>query len=193
MQRLQSILPVQKTFSTGNKPILVTASDGNDYVAKACREKPPSFRLLKEVLGSIFCRKWGIATPNPILIDIDPEHLQTENFSGNTELYNFPCFASAFNNEADDWDNLLKYTKTPKRLPPEERKFLLKITLLDIWLGNEDRDYKNHNLLLLPRNYSPRIQAIDFEAIFNSQDSNFNTIHMNTAIDNPPLFYLQTQ
>lgn len=75
MQRLRSALPVSHTFLTGNKPVIVAANDGNTYVAKACKEGTPAYRLFKEALGSAFAEAWGIATPEPVVLDLHPDHL----------------------------------------------------------------------------------------------------------------------
>lgn len=56
---------------------------------------------------------------------------------------------------------------------------------MDVWLGNEDRWPKNHNLLLLPSDHERRLMVIDFEAIFNTMDSNYNTIWTNAPVSDP--------
>lgn len=156
---LHSIKRIRKIYRTGEEPVEVLCSDLNTYVCKYMRSSSGSYKLSCELIGGLIARLIGIVTPNIAFIQIRPEdwhHAGTINFSA-------PAIGSQFLSETTDITsityNILKQNET-------EVIDLLKIALFDLWIGNEDRNYNNANLIYDIKNQ--RIVAIDHGCIFNT-------------------------
>ncbi len=193
LSKIKSLLPVTRTFNTGNRPIQVFCDNEQDYVVKSNQGKTPAFRMIKEYLGSHFAQLWGLETPAPGVVEVQKEHLKEPRFSGNASYYDGPCFGSVFSPMADDWDKLVQYWGAYDISKVANRADLLKIVLFDFWLANEDRFHENHNLLILNKNGAYTAQVIDHESIFNALDSNNNVIYFDSELMLPEMHLLQSR
>lgn len=74
MEHLVTEMQIHRYLNTnGNRPVVVTCNDKNDYVCK--HNNASSVRpLLSEYLAYAFLRVWGISTPNAAFIKVEPEH-----------------------------------------------------------------------------------------------------------------------
>lgn len=168
MQILESIEDIQEVFDTGNKPVLVTCSDFNDWVCKYNRNHK---YLVNEIIASEFLKIWEIPTPETTLIQIKRKHIPVSKFSQlNYGLFESPCFGSFYLASSKEVDNtqikLFKNVRFAKKILNKED--FLRIALFDIWVGNDDRNHNNPNLLLnIEGKNQYRLYAIDHGAIFN--------------------------
>lgn len=168
LAQLNSISRVSRQFETyGSSPILVLASDKNEYVCKYHRSANPSFsgNLINEYLASEFLKCWNIYAPVSGFIKFKVEHI--EGLGLQHSWFDIPCFGSCYDSYANEIDALTSTSNSLVRKGMQKKDTFLKIALFDIWLSNEDRNLGNYNLLLDTINQNI-IFPIDHEKIFNS-------------------------
>lgn len=165
-----SLYRSERMFTTGDNPILITCSDMSYWVCKHGRMSPSV--LFSEVIGSTFANLWDLKTPQISFIKVLSEHLPNEHLNiVQPAFFNKPCFGSLFIEESQVVDKTLlpSFRNKVFRNKIVNKTDLLKIALFDIWLGNEDRNHGNSNLLLdqtLTNQYY--FNVFDHGAIFNS-------------------------
>ena len=164
---------VLKVYQTGDRPILVLCSDGNHYICKYKQPGYAAYKLLSELVGGVFAKTWGIATPVTSLVVNDPiiwddagiSHdpvaplLGSRKMEGVFDLGEFNC-----NQVEVSWRTLSQ---------------LLLIALFDLWLANEDRTCNNYNLLYDIK--EGNLVSIDYGGIFNSGILNNPIYQLNAA------------
>lgn len=171
----QSLYRSELVYPTGDNPLLITCSDLNDWVCKHGRLYPSI--LFNEVIGSSFAGLWDLKTPYISFIEVSDEHLPSEYLNIiQPAFFNKPCFGSLYIQDSQVVDRTLlpSFRTSSFRSKIANKKDLLKIALFDIWLGNEDRNHGNSNLLLdqtLPNEYF--FNVFDHGAIFNSNALNY--------------------
>ena len=168
--RANTLYKSELVYSSGENPILVTCTDFLDRVCKHGRLT--SGTLGNEVIGSRFAECWDLKTPSISLISVDENHLpDTHRNIIQPAFFRKPCFGSLYieNSVVIDQTVIPSFKKDSFRRKIANKNDLLKIALFDIWLGNEDRNFGNSNLLLdqtLPKNYF--FNVFDHGAIFNT-------------------------
>jgi len=171
IKRLRSISGIQKVFDTSRSPVVVLADDFNEYVCKHSRHAPAGY-LFYELISNKFLKLWGLDVPEATIIDVNPDHLKANQYSGNLQPSHFLIPAVGFRYLYDSIDVnqflVTKYSRQTKKLFAKKEE-LLKIALFDIWMANEDRNQNNYNLLIVNDagkgfNFVP----IDHEMVFNT-------------------------
>nr|WP_314995321.1 HipA family kinase [uncultured Capnocytophaga sp.] len=170
MKRVKSIQPIIKRYDTrGSRPIQIMGDDLNQWVCKYGNNQ----KLFNELLAYEFAKLWNIKIPESALIMIDyDKHVQTFSDKRGLErrFFERECFGSCFLEETLDVNKSMFGNKgIVQRI--KNKDDLLKISLFDIWLSNEDRNRGNYNLLLKTieggRGYT-LFYIIDNTEIFNS-------------------------
>ena len=170
LKRLKCILPIIDRYNTkGSQPILVMGEDFNQWV---CKYRDIN-KLFNELLAYEFAKLWDICIPESALIEINyDKHVQTFSDKKGLErrFFEKECFESQLLIDALDVNSSMLGNKEVVR-KIENKDDLLKISLFDIWLSNEDRNCGNYNLLLKTiegeRGYT-LFYIIDNTEIFNS-------------------------
>jgi hypothetical protein len=169
VQRLNSIAEItaRDCYQTGgSKPIRVLCNDFNHYVCKYSAGPGPAYSLFNEFIAGYFLQIWQLPVPNFNLVQINLEHLQQIGIAYNH--FERPCFGSQFNNRLIETDKfLVKFSFSKKDLDNILLSFL-KISLFDIWLCNEDRNFQNMNLFY--DSHEKKFVPIDHVMIFNGQN-----------------------
>lgn len=175
MEELQTIEEVHKMFQTaGSSPLLVTCDDFNDWVCKY--DKFPKY-LFNELIASQFASIFGIKMPKTAFIRVNLEHIPVNKYPRlQLAWFNKICFGSLYLDNSKEIDHTTIGMFEEKSLQDkiQDKTDFLKIALFDIWIGNEDRNHNNFNLLLY---VSPDkmnfFYAIDHVNIFNSSFLNY--------------------
>lgn len=158
---LHSSKVIDRTFSTGDLPILVTCSDQKQYICKYMRaDSVSAYKLASELIGSILAKYWNLYTPEIVFVKILPEHtkpfaIQYNNCAeaiGYQKISNAIDIANYINDDIKQSEKL--FTQ------------LLKIALFDFWVANEDRTCNNANMLYVDRD--EKLISIDYGGIFNT-------------------------
>lgn len=160
MKRLYSIKNIEKTYNTGEEPVLVACSDHNSYICKYTRYSGSANKLVCELMGALFAQDWQLNTPEIAMVRVRQEHVPY-NMSGS---YFSKTILGSLQQQ-----NVIDITPTTIPLiTPSERlcQQLMKIALFDLWLANEDRNANNANLMY--DMVKDNIVAIDFGCCFNT-------------------------
>lgn len=171
IKRLRSISGIQKVFDTNRSPVVVLASDFNEYLCKHSRHVPANY-LFYELLANRFLKLWGLDVPEATIIDVNPDHLKADDYSGKLQPANFliPTIGFRYLHDSIDFNQLMatRYSSQTRKLFTKKED-LLKIALFDIWIANEDRNQNNYNLLITNDTSKGFIFVpIDHEMIFNT-------------------------
>lgn len=168
MSIVNSISAPEKIFETqGSQPVLILCDDFNFYVCKYNRWPGSEAKtLFNELLAASFAKLWNLAVPEFRFVNINPSHV--ENFSEIQPAYfNTLCFGSRYNKKFIDIDEFYAEISVTEKRRFRQKTDFLKIALFDLWLGNEDRNFNNYNLLIDIEN-GYRFVPIDHVNIFNS-------------------------
>lgn len=170
MKTLNTIEEISRVFTTpGSSPALVLCEDFNLWV---CKYDRTSINLFNEMIASSFAKIWGIKVPDSCFILVDESHVPVEKFPVlEHRFFNKECFGSFYLTEGKEIDrtSLSLFEERTFRNKINNKEDFLKIALFDIWLGNEDRNHNNFNLLLnIEENQTTFFYAIDHVCIFNS-------------------------
>ncbi|MFO7658121.1 MAG: HipA family kinase [Bacteroidales bacterium] len=164
---VNSISSPEKVFEThGSQPILILCDDFDFYVCKYNRWPGGAAKsLLHEFLAGSFARLWNLAVPEFCFVNVNPSHV--EGIAGlQPFFFHTLCFGSRFKRLIDIDEFYTEISSTERRKFHKKTDYL-KIALFDIWLANEDRHFKNYNLLIDAGN-DYRFVPIDHVAIFNT-------------------------
>lgn len=168
-QRLYSIaeITMDDCYQTGgSKPIRVFCNDYNYYICKYSQGPGPAYSLFNEFIAGYYLRIWHLPVPDFKIVQINREHILQIGLA----YHNFerPCFGSQFNNRLIETDKfLVKFSFSKKDLDNLLLSFL-KISLFDIWLSNDDRNFMNMNFLY--DSATNKFVPIDHVMIFNGQN-----------------------
>ena len=165
MQTLQSIEQVEKVFQTGEYPLLVHCTDLEYYVCKYNKTLGSANLLFREYVAASFLKIWNLQIPEFALINLQPHHNPQNVFNIKN---NVPCFGSLYKREYREIDAFID-----KASPYQKSKFcnkndLLKISLFDYWVSNEDRNSNNYNMMLKMENGMYYFIPIDNAAVFHT-------------------------
>lgn len=182
---LYSIEPIQKVFYTQREPVLVRCNDLRYYVCKHSIYAPCD-SLFNEYLAARFLHAWRIYSLSPNLITINEEHLPQKFYSGQLQPASLKHSLIGFPFVKDQKEVTLlesgfkeNNSERSKIVSPIE---LIQIALFDLWLGNDDRNWNNYNLLLESRTDGYHFIPIDHETIFNSNSLSYG-INIQTEQD----------
>lgn len=160
MKKVNSIKKIEKTYNTGEEPVLVACDDHNSYICKYSRYSGSANKLACELLGAIFAKCWMLNTPEIAIVKVEREHVPY-NMSGS--FFSKPILGSL------QQPNVVDITSaTIPLINPSEKlcKQLMHIALFDLWISNEDRNANNANLMY--DMVSNNIIAIDYGCCFNT-------------------------
>lgn len=175
IQHIDAIKILKEIPTEGSSPLQIFADDFQIYFAKTCNKKVPRFELINEIIGGYFAQCWSLKVPNFALIKIDQQVVDNfENENGHLSMryqlesfFNEKFFASQ-NIETDlEIDQFIKGLTSKN----DFRKFqnpldIIKIGVLDLWLGNKDRKPSNPNILLKGSASEISFHPIDHTASF---------------------------
>lgn len=172
MAVIRSISPINHVFETsGSFPVKVLCEDVSEYVCKYTRGFPAS-SLFIEHLAATFLRIWKLKIPETKFVIIPGEHIPKSIIGPTIQPYFFesPCFGCKYYEYAKEIDPsilaLEGQTKLIKNI--KDKGDILKISLFDLWMANEDRNHNNYNLLLNPTEAGYYFTPIDHEKCFNT-------------------------
>jgi len=157
--RVDSVLEVLKT---GDKPIKVSAEDGDAYLIKHDIKGHAKRNLICEYLAYKLFKYFDISIPKAEILVFNPSLFSEELMHITGRFVEHHVFASKWLNARDDLkDELYESSKIKDELKnPEE---LARILVMDLWLKNSDRQPLNLNLIVSKQ----RVYAIDHSAIFD--------------------------
>lgn len=157
---LTSIKQIEKQYNTGDLPVLVVCSDKEAYICKYMPSTNSAFKLVCELAGSMMANAWNIASPTTAFVKIEAMH-----WAGIHSPHNLTAPAWGYKR----LDNVVDITPTTCNIVSKTSTLLiqlLKISLFDFWIANEDRTYNNANLLYDVA--AERLISIDYGGIFNT-------------------------
>lgn len=173
---VKSIKPIDRLYSTGDRPVQVACADLHTYVCKYMEKNVRSSKLVTELLGAFLAKCWKLPMPEYAFVEIAPEHWYGCDVS---HVVTAPAFGSQLLTSVDDVSSNMSF-----QIPIMERIVidLLKIALFDIWTANEDRTRNNANLLYDLNQKS--LVSIDYGGIFNmrSYDMSFSSLTLGDSI-----------
>jgi hypothetical protein len=167
MEKLYSIQTSDRFFDTSGRPVLITCNDMYDYVCKYNYGNGSALRLACEFISASFLKIWRLNVPDFALVSVSREHIPSE-FKISSYYFDTTCFGSKYSRSFIDLNNFADSIPSNLRKFYSKREDLYYISLFDIWLANEDRNYNNYNLLIdikSERNFIP----IDHEGILNTR------------------------
>lgn len=160
MKQLYSIKNIEKTYNTGEEPVLVACNDHNSYICKYTRYSGSANKLVCELMGALFAQDWMLSTPEIAMVRVRQEHVP---------YYLSGSYFSKTILGSRQQLNVIDITPTTIPLITPSEKLcqqLMKIALFDMWLSNEDRNANNANLMY--DMVKDNIVAIDFGCCFNT-------------------------
>lgn len=161
---LQTIQPILHIYETGDNPVLVECNDLNSYVCKHNRGQTPAKKLFAEWMSHALLEGMGVVVAPKELVHVRAEHVEPSRICQPVFFREVPLFATRFLDEALEWSQFnLRDTKLIVN-----KKDILRIAFLDLWLANEDRNWNNFNILTHPIKKGWQIVPIDHGACFNS-------------------------
>ncbi len=162
-----------KVYQTGDRPILVLCSDGSHYICKYKQPGYGAYKLLNELVGGVFAKAWGIATPMMSLVVNDPIIWDDAGISHD------PVAPLLGSRKMEDICDLGEFNCNLVEVSWSTLSQLLLIALFDLWMANEDRTCNNYNLLYDLK--EKRLVSIDYGGIFNSGIMNNPMYQLNAA------------
>lgn len=161
IQYLHSIQDISVQYETGDLPVLVLCSDGQQYICKYMRPNATiAYKLACEFMGALFADAWRITTPPFAIIQIKPAHWASIS---TPHSYSTPVIGFR---KIDGVIDITPTTYQQVKVGKQALYQLLKIALFDFWIANEDRTYNNANLLYQLENNA--IISIDYGGILNN-------------------------
>ena len=162
---LHSISSIIKQYNTGEQPVLATCSDGHDYVCKYPLSSASAYKLACELAGNELAKAWELNSPETAIIKISAKH---QSGIKSSSIFERVCIGSRLLPNAIDITPI-----SAKAVAATENSLidLLTISLFDLWVANEDRNFNNYNLLYDLNQC--RLVPIDFGCIFNSSTFDF--------------------
>lgn len=162
---LHSIQKIKKVYNTGDKPVLVECNDLNNYVCKHNGGQSKAYKLFAEWICHCLLEELSVALPTKEIIQIKDEHVLGDSACQLIFFKDKPCFGTLHLEEALEWN---QFNSNAEIKSITNKNDLLKISFCDLWLGNEDRNWNNFNLLFNPLERGYEINPIDHAACFNS-------------------------
>ena len=187
LKYLDAISLKKEIITEGHSPLLIIANDYNAYYIKNTKGLNPATFLINEFICHYLLKKWKLNTPDISAISVDNQILNTSlSHFHRTHFYNDITFGSKRIDNAIELNNFLEINGKRDLNRFNSPADLIKISLFDIWVENEDRKPTNPNILLKMENNKIDIIAIDNAFTFCSM--NYNSLNpkfiSNTYNDN---------
>ena len=166
LHSVETLQPGKIFLGTAYNPIQVRANDLNYYVTKV-QATPSDETVIREYLGAHFLKLWNLPVPDFAIIDVNPAHIP-DGLHRRLTAYEFsrPAFGSRFIPDAIyvmDADAMAGAYQVRQTEADTE---LIHLSLFDLWLANNDRNWNNYNLLYrFPPNTG--FIPIDHERLFD--------------------------
>jgi hypothetical protein len=160
----------------GSAPLLVMADDGNIYYCKTTLAKPPYIELINEVLVANFAKCFGLKVPELALVKISKATVDLfvqENGSlsrrySKTDFDNELFFGSEKDATATELEVYIQQISGKAEFKNFQNPTdLIKIGVLDLWVGNKDRKPENPNIIITSNNGKLNFEPIDHTAAFS--------------------------
>lgn len=159
---------IQEIQTSGHSPLQIIGDDFNQYIIKNDGGKNPPYEIINEFLAHEFLKIWNIPTPEGVVCSLDTSKISVKKFSFRHKdtFYLNPTFGLEWI-EALDVNQFTPFDKRffNKIINPID---LIKISLFDEWIMNEDRKETNYNLILKVINDKFEIIPIDHGMILHS-------------------------
>lgn len=162
---LYSVKSIERILQTGEEPIIALCNDMNFYLCKYMRTSSPAYKLVCEIIGSVFAKCWELDTPDFAYVNIKDYHWKALN---KTHVENTVSFGNRIKTGVVDINNTTSKEVTPSL---DILKQLLNIALFDFWIANEDRNSNNANLMYDILN--KQLISIDYGCILNTATFDF--------------------
>lgn len=160
---LHSIQHITKVYDTGDNPVLVECNDLKDYVCKHNAGQSVAKKLFAELLCHGLLDGLGVKVAPKALVAVKEEHITPSSIC-QPSYFKIPSFATEYLPQSVEWTQF-EMINARQLLNLED---LLTIAFFDIWLGNDDRNWNNFNLLSNPVKGGWEITPIDHGACLNS-------------------------
>lgn len=179
MELLNSIelIEPRHVYRTGTNPLLVHCSDLNYYISKYNRTNTIAYKLAAEYLSSSFLRLWNLRVPPFNLVHIRDEDLNAATGIGLIKIVQ-PCFGSMRLNDAIEVSEYYNELSQAQYRKFTDKTEFLSIGFFDIWIGNDDRNVNNFNLLISGEDDGQHFVPIDHGDCFHT---------LNHSLENYPL------
>lgn len=165
VKSIETLLP-RDVFSSKDAPVLVLASDGEQYVSKVQRSHTDK-GVVKEWICGHFLKLWELPVPDFAIVDVQKHHVPM-GFHRDYQPFHFdrPAFGSHYLEGAKD---VTLITELPTYRSRKLTGELLKLALFDMLTANIDRHGGHYNMLI-SGNAKPRFYAIDHEMAMDCLD-----------------------
>jgi hypothetical protein len=176
----------------GSGPLLVMGNDGNTYFCKTTLGQP-CVELINEILVANFARCFGLKVPELALVKISRQIAdlfvnEIGPFSPRytkTDFDNSIFFGSERNGTATELEQYIQRICGKIEFRSFENPTdLIKIGVIDLWVGNKDRKRENPNILITANEKG----KLNFEPIDHTAAFSFCTNHKEVT---PPLLFLE--
>jgi len=187
LKSIEAIEP-HHIFNTNTKPVLVHCNDLNHYVCKYSRGSVSASRLFREYIAASFLKLWGLSVPDFAFVYIKSNHLPNHQWLSGANL-EMPCFGSLHDRNYKEIDQFFfEMTEHQRRRFSNKEEFLA-IAFFDIWIGNDDRNYNNFNLLYSSNEADNHFVPFDHECCFNTGnlDKGLYTLSFEDSLLSTPL------
>lgn len=160
LPEVKAELILREYTTLGSGPLLVLANDGKSYVAKTTTYPFPYNELINEVLCGYFASCWGLAAPRMALVSVSQKladayqkevHPLGKRYA-QCDFDNRLFFGSQHINYPIEFDEHFQGPATKASMKQWSNPMdVIKIGVLDLWIGNFDRKPENPNILLVDR------------------------------------------
>jgi hypothetical protein len=192
LNSLTSIETIQKVFPTGDLPVLIKGSDRKFHVVKHNHGQSICYKLFAEYLVHQLFHNLGLPVMPASFFEIQSQHVVPTGDCQPAFFRQQTCFSTLYVESVYE-SNHLSATRAFVK-PIANKRDLLTIGWMDLWLANEDRNYNNNNLLLNSTDSGIEITPIDHAACFNSlsfsEGRRLYLLGENESIIHTPLFQL---
>ena len=166
---LQSLEVLQRDrvfAGTQRLPVLVRAEDRKYYVTKVQRT-PQDYTVVREWLGAHLLKVWELPVPDFAVIQVQAHHVPV-GFHPRLTAYEFsrPAFGSLYLTDVDHVNATFSGAGPYQVGLAHADDALIRLSLFDRWLSNDDRNFNNYNLLYRGSGTQAGFFPIDHEALF---------------------------
>jgi len=169
LKYLDAISLQKEIITEGHSPLLIIANDYKAYYIKNTKGIKPATYLINEFICHYLLKNWKLNTPSISAINVDKQILNNSlSLFHKSHFYNEITFGSKRMNNVIELNNFLKISGKRDLNHFNSPSDLIKISLFDIWVENDDRKPTNPNILLRMKNNRIDIVAIDNAFTFST-------------------------
>ncbi|RKE04435.1 HipA family kinase [Marinifilum flexuosum] len=171
LKYLDAISFIQEIPTEGHSPLLILTEDFDSYYIKHSKGQTPATYLINEFLCHYFLKLWNLNSPDISAIKVDTNILP-ETLSQYHKLYFYEhvTFGSKRLDNVIEMNNLINIDGKADLNKFENPEDLIKLSLFDIWVENDDRKPTNPNVLFDFSEKKIKIVAIDNAFTFSTMD-----------------------